>query len=58
MLRLVQPTHGTVCLLGRELAQLPENEVRESRRDMQMVFQDPLATLDPRMTVGESSRSR
>ncbi len=53
VLRLVKPTQGTVCLLGRELAQLPENEVRESRRDMQLVFQDPLAALDPRMTVGE-----
>ncbi len=53
VLRLVRPTSGTVCLLGRELAQLPENEVRESRRDMQLVFQDPLAALDQRMTVGE-----
>jgi oligopeptide/dipeptide ABC transporter ATP-binding protein len=52
VLRLVKPTGGTVCLLGRELAQLPENDVRESRRDMQLVFQDPLAALDPRMTVG------
>ena len=51
VLRLVRPTSGTVCLLGRELAQLPEAEVRESRRDMQLVFQDPLAALDPRMTV-------
>jgi len=53
VLRLVRPTGGTVCLLGRELAQRSEDEVRESRRDMQLVFQDPLAALDPRMTVGE-----
>ncbi len=53
VLRLVRPTGGTVCLLGRELAQLPEDDVRESRRDMQLVFQDPLAALDPRMTVGQ-----
>jgi oligopeptide transport system ATP-binding protein len=53
VLRLVRPTGGKVCLLGRELAQRPENEVRESRRNMQLVFQDPLAALDPRMTVGE-----
>ena len=53
VLRLVRPTGGTVCLLGRELAQLPEVEVREFRRNMQLVFQDPLAALDPRMTVGE-----
>jgi peptide/nickel transport system ATP-binding protein len=53
VLRLVRPTGGTVCLLGRQLAQRPEEEVRASRRDMQLVFQDPLAALDPRMTVGE-----
>ncbi len=53
VLRLVKPTGGRVCLLGRELATLPENEVRPSRRDMQLVFQDPLAALDPRMTIGQ-----
>jgi len=53
VLRLVRPTAGRVCLLGRELAQLPEQDLRPSRRDMQLVFQDPLAALDPRMTVGQ-----
>jgi len=53
VLRLVRPTGGTVCLLGRHIARRPEVEVRDSRRDMQLVFQDPLAALDPRMTVGE-----
>jgi oligopeptide transport system ATP-binding protein len=51
ILRLVAPTHGRVCLLGAELAGLPEADVRPHRRDMQLVFQDPLAALDPRMTV-------
>ncbi len=51
VLRLVAPTQGRVCLLGTELAALPENDVRPFRRDMQLVFQDPLAALDPRMTV-------
>ena len=51
VLRLVAPAHGRVCLLGTELAGLPEGEVRPFRRDMQLVFQDPLAALDPRMTV-------
>ncbi|MEZ5564192.1 MAG: ATP-binding cassette domain-containing protein [Gammaproteobacteria bacterium] len=54
VLRLVRPTRGRVCLLGRELAGLPETAVRESRRDMQLVFQDPLAALDPRMTIGQT----
>jgi peptide/nickel transport system ATP-binding protein len=53
VLRLVKPTAGTVCLLGRELAQATEQDVRPSRRDMQLVFQDPLAALDPRMTIGQ-----
>jgi peptide/nickel transport system ATP-binding protein len=51
ILRLVAPTQGRVCLLGAELAGLPERELRPLRRDMQLVFQDPLAALDPRMTV-------
>jgi peptide/nickel transport system ATP-binding protein len=51
ILRLVAPTHGRVCLLGAELAGLSEADVRPHRRDMQLVFQDPLAALDPRMTV-------
>ena len=51
VLRLVAPTRGRVCLLGTELAGLPENELRPLRRDMQLVFQDPLAALNPRMTV-------
>ena len=51
VLRLVAPTQGRVCLLGTDLAGLPEREVRPFRRDMQLVFQDPLAALDPRMTV-------
>jgi len=52
VLRLVKPTAGRVCLLGRDLANAGEDEVRPSRRHMQLVFQDPLAALDPRMTVG------
>ncbi len=54
VLRLVRPPRGRVCLLGREIATLPEVAVRESRRDMQLVFQDPLAALDPRMTIGQT----
>jgi oligopeptide/dipeptide ABC transporter ATP-binding protein len=53
VLRLVKPTDGRVCLLGREIATVSEDQVRPSRRDMQLVFQDPLAALDPRMTIGQ-----
>ncbi len=52
ILRLVDACDGTTCLLGRDLAMLDANELRAARRDMQMVFQDPLASLDPRMTIG------
>jgi len=52
ILRLIDSSGGTTCLLGRDLAALDANQLRAARRDMQMVFQDPLASLNPRMTVG------
>ncbi|MBV8250395.1 MAG: ABC transporter ATP-binding protein [Comamonas sp.] len=51
VMALDQPTEGTVELLGRDLHQLSEQELRAARRDFQMVFQDPYGSLDPRMTV-------
>jgi oligopeptide/dipeptide ABC transporter ATP-binding protein len=54
VLRLVAPKDGTVSFLGRGLSQADERTVREARRDLQVVFQDPLASLDPRMTIGAS----
>ncbi|MFO7276424.1 MAG: ATP-binding cassette domain-containing protein [Pseudomonadota bacterium] len=53
ILQLVRPTSGTVVWLGRALDEMPARELRSARRDLQIVFQDPLASLDPRMTVGE-----
>jgi oligopeptide/dipeptide ABC transporter ATP-binding protein len=52
VLRLIEPTSGSVKFRGRELVGLPKGELRKLRRDMQIVFQDPFASLDPRMTVG------
>ena len=54
ILRLIEPTSGSVRFEGRELVGLPAEELREMRRDMQIVFQDPYASLDPKMTVGAS----
>lgn len=54
LLRLVRPSAGAVTWLGRDLASLGAGELRSVRRDLQVVFQDPLASLDPRMTIGES----
>ena len=51
LLGLVRPTGGSVKLRGRELAGLPEKELRPLRRHLQMVFQDPHASLNPAMNL-------
>ncbi|MFH7028747.1 MAG: dipeptide ABC transporter ATP-binding protein [Heteroscytonema crispum UTEX LB 1556] len=54
ILQLIRPTDGKVEFLGQELTTLSRQEIRSSRRQMQMVFQDPHACLNPAMTVGQS----
>lgn len=54
ILQLIKPTGGKVEFLGQELTSLSREKVRTSRRQIQMVFQDPHACLNPAMTVGES----
>ncbi|MEU7814804.1 oligopeptide/dipeptide ABC transporter ATP-binding protein [Pseudonocardia sp. NPDC049154] len=54
LMRLVEPTGGSVRLEGRELLGLPAKELRTARRDIQMVFQDPYSSLDPSMLVRDS----
>ena len=53
ILQLIPPTAGQVVWMGRDISTLSVSGMRPLRRDMQIVFQDPLASLDPRMTVGE-----
>ncbi|WNC17661.1 dipeptide ABC transporter ATP-binding protein [Brevibacillus brevis] len=53
ILQLLAPTEGEVLYEGKNLTQMKANELRKLRRDLQMVFQDPYASLDPRLTVGE-----
>ena len=53
VLRLIEPNAGRVVWLGEDLATLDAEALRRHRRAMQIVFQDPLASLDPRMTVGD-----
>lgn len=53
ILGLVPAAAGSIALLGHELTKQTEDQWRERRRDMQVVFQDPLAALNPRMSVGE-----
>ncbi|MFG2610284.1 ABC transporter ATP-binding protein [Streptomyces anulatus] len=54
LVRLLDPTAGRLRYGGREIGSLPEKELRSFRRDLQMVFQDPVASLNPRRSVGES----
>jgi oligopeptide/dipeptide ABC transporter ATP-binding protein len=51
VLRLIEPTRGRVLLDGEDLTALPEEALRRRRRDIQMVFQDPTAPLNPRLSV-------
>ncbi|QLG28107.1 dipeptide ABC transporter ATP-binding protein [Halorarum halophilum] len=53
LLRLLEPTDGRVVFAGEDLTELSSDELRERRRDVQMIFQDPMSSLDPRMTVGQ-----
>jgi len=54
LLHLDPPTDGTVVFAGDDLGDLSHSELREKRKDVQMVFQDPMSSLDPRMTVGQT----
>jgi peptide/nickel transport system ATP-binding protein/oligopeptide transport system ATP-binding protein len=54
MLRLIEPTSGSVRFNGLDILQLSERELKDARREMQIIFQDPFASLDPRVPVGES----
>jgi len=53
ILRLTEPTSGQVLYHNRDLAHLSGRELREHRRHLQIIFQDPYASLNPRMTVGQ-----
>jgi len=52
ILQLIEATEGDIYFKGRNLAELSGKELREQREDMQMIFQDPQSSLDPRMKVG------
>ena len=53
VLRLVEPTSGSIKLNGTDITPLSKSELRPVRRSMQIVFQDPFASLNPRMTAGD-----
>ena len=53
ILRLIEPTSGSVLFRGENVLQFPRARMRRARRDMQIVFQEPFSSLNPRMRVGE-----
>ncbi len=52
--RLIEPSGGQILIDGNDVAHLPERDLRRHRRDIQIVFQDPYRSLNPRRTVGQS----
>ncbi|MEG2898509.1 MAG: dipeptide/oligopeptide/nickel ABC transporter ATP-binding protein, partial [Eubacterium sp.] len=53
VLRLIEPTEGQILFEGEDITALAKKELRAKRKEFQMMFQDPYASLNPRMTVGE-----
>lgn len=54
ILRLIDPTSGTIKFKGRDITELTQKELRELRKDVQIIFQDPYSSLNPRITIGEA----
>lgn len=54
LLRLLEPTHGDIFFEGKQLGKLNKREMHAFRKKAQIIFQDPYASLDPRMTVGDT----
>jgi len=54
ILRLIEPTSGRVTFRGRDVFSVPRREMKALRKDMQIIFQDPFSSLDPRMPIGQS----
>lgn len=54
ILRLIEPTEGKVLFKGKDIASLSQNELRKIRKNIQIIFQDPYSSLNPRMTIGDA----
>ncbi len=53
LLKLIESTEGAILFQGKDITKMTDDEIRPLRKDIQMIFQDPYASLNPRMTVGE-----
>lgn len=53
LMRLLEPTEGNIEFAGKMISELSDNEMRKARRDIQMIFQDPYASLNPRHNIGK-----
>ncbi len=53
LIKLVEPTDGEIQFMGKEISKLSDSEFKKYRKDMQLIFQDPFASLNPRMRVGD-----
>ncbi|SFE79290.1 peptide/nickel transport system ATP-binding protein [Chitinophaga sp. CF118] len=54
LLRLVEPTNGSIIYKGKDISSLPASEMRALRKDIQIIFQDPYSSLNPRLTIGQA----
>ena len=54
VLRLIEPTSGAIYLNDRNIGNIPEGQFRKMRKDIQIIFQDPYGSLNPRLTIGEA----
>ena len=54
ILRLIEPVSGEIEYQGKDLSQLPNEEMRLMRKNVQIIFQDPYSSLNPRLTVGSA----
>src|SRR5205085_12350487 len=54
LLRLIEPSSGRIIYHGQDITQLSNEEVKKLRKDVQLVFQDPFSSLNPRLTIGDA----
>lgn len=54
LIRLIQPTSGKIYFEGKNIADIPDEQMRKMRKDIQIIFQDPYGSLNPRLTIGDA----